>query len=148
LVVTEEGDVVKRYSSPASAKGSLSFWSHNGSVLYLIADGSSREFRYYQPRQGMVEAGARPDSLLFEGQSEDGAYSGTAYIFDARCERVPYQVRGPILDDYQRVVLQGRAPQMGSDCRIERRINEKLEFTLIKMGSSGYDFQSSFTTGP
>ena len=34
-------------------------WDHNGSVMYLIANGSSREFFYEKPRPGMVEAGAK-----------------------------------------------------------------------------------------
>jgi hypothetical protein len=44
-------------------------WDHNGSVVYLIANGSSREFYCKQPRSGMLEAGARPGSLLFHGRS-------------------------------------------------------------------------------
>src|ERR1700747_361114 len=47
-------------------------WDHNGSVVYLIANGSSREFYYKQPRSGMLEAGARPGSLLFHGRSIKG----------------------------------------------------------------------------
>ena len=41
---------------------------HNGSVMYLVANGSSREVYYQKPRQGMLDAGARPGSLLFRGE--------------------------------------------------------------------------------
>src|SRR5689334_9481941 len=69
-------------------------WDHNGSVMYLIADGSSREFYYQKPRPGMIEAGAHPDSLLFKGQINDGQLSGTAYLFNTRCGQIPFAVKG------------------------------------------------------
>src|SRR5215469_8352998 len=43
-------------------------WDHNGSVMYLVANGSSRDVYYQRPRQGMLDAGARPGSLLFRGE--------------------------------------------------------------------------------
>lgn len=43
-------------------------WDHNGSVMSLVAKGSSREFYYQKPRTGMLEAGAKPGSLLFRGE--------------------------------------------------------------------------------
>jgi hypothetical protein len=30
-------------------------WDHNGSVMYLVANGPSREFHYQKPRAGMLE---------------------------------------------------------------------------------------------
>jgi hypothetical protein len=97
-----------------------------------VANGSLREFYYDQPRVGMMEAGARPGSLLFRGRSLEGRYIGTAYTFDSRCG--PYEVSGPILHNYERVVLSGQAPRVGSDCRTRGVINDKLEFTLLKSG--------------
>jgi hypothetical protein len=88
-------------------------WSHNGSVLYLIAKGTSREFHYKEPRPGMLEAGAYPGALLFRGQSINHQYSGTAFIFHSRCGQLSYQVSGPILDGDEHVLLTGRAPQVG-----------------------------------
>jgi len=84
-------------------------WDHNGSVLYLVAKDSSREIHYQKPRSGMLEAGARPGSLLFRGEIKNGQYLGTAYIFNARCGPIPFEVTGPILDD-DRIVLIGRGP--------------------------------------
>jgi hypothetical protein len=55
-------------------------WDHNGSVMSLVANGSSREFYYQKPRPGMLDAGARPGSLLFHGRVNGGQYSGTAYF--------------------------------------------------------------------
>jgi hypothetical protein len=53
-------------------------WDHNGSVVYLVANGQSREFYYQKPRAGMLDAGAHPGSLLFRGEIDNGKYSGTA----------------------------------------------------------------------
>ena len=44
-------------------------WDHNGSVMYLVANGASREFHYQKPRPGMLDAGVRPGSLLFPAKS-------------------------------------------------------------------------------
>jgi hypothetical protein len=107
-------------------------WSHNGSVLYLIAKGTSREFRYEEPRPGMLQGCAHRGALLFRGQSINHQYSGTAYIFSCRCGRQAYQVSGPILDGYERVLMTGRAPQVGPDCNITGYFDDTLEFRLIK----------------
>src|SRR6266480_4171068 len=87
-------------------------WDHNGSVMYLVANGSSREIYYQMPRTGMLEAGARSGSLLFRGEVNDGQYLGTAYIFNAHCGPIPFEVKGSILNDEQ-IVLTGQAPRVG-----------------------------------
>jgi gag-polyprotein putative aspartyl protease len=107
-------------------------WSHNGSVLYLLAKGTSREFRYKEPRRGMLQVGAYPGVLLFSGQSNTHQYSGTAFIFNSRCGQLPYQVSVPILDGYEHVRLTGLAPKVGPDCRITGYFDNTLEFYLIK----------------
>ena len=107
-------------------------WEHNGSIVYLVANGSSRELYYKEPRQGMVEAGARLGSLLFHGKSVRGKYIGTAFIFNSRCGQYPYPVSGPILDSYERVVLTGRAPRIAADCSVEGYFEDTLDFRLLK----------------
>jgi hypothetical protein len=104
------------------------FWDHNGSVMYLVTNGLSREFYYQKPRPGMLEAGARPDSLLFRGQIDDGQFSGTAYVFNAQCGQVPFDVKGPILDSGARVVLTGQAPRVGRNCQASGYYTSTLEF--------------------
>jgi hypothetical protein len=106
-------------------------WDHNGSVMYLVANGSSREFYYQKPRPGMLEAGARPGSLLFRGQVNDGQYLGTAYIFNLHCGPIPFEVKGPIFDD-QRIVLTGQAPRVGQNCQTYGSYTSNLEFTRSK----------------
>jgi hypothetical protein len=100
-------------TTPAATTAERTFWDHNGSVMYLVANGSSREFYYQKPRPGMLKAGAHPDSLLFRGQIDDGHFSGTAYLFNAHCGQVPFEVKGPVLDNAGRVVLTGQAPRVG-----------------------------------
>lgn len=110
-------------------------WDHNGSVVSLVARGASREFYYQEPRQEMIDAGARPGSLLFRGHTHEGKYFGTAFIFKSHCGRIPYQVSGPILDNYEQVVLTGQAPRVGPDCQIRGHVADVLEFRLRKAGS-------------
>ena len=83
-------------------------WDHNGSVMYLVANASSQEVYYQKPRQGMLAAGARPGSLLFRGEVNNGQYLGTAYIFNLHCGPIPFEVKGPVLDDDKRIVQTGQ----------------------------------------
>jgi hypothetical protein len=125
-----------RTDGQEQAATKTTLWYHNGSLVSLVAEGSIRKFFYKEPREEMLAVGARPGSLLFSGTSDNRKYVGTAFIFNQRCGQVPYQVSGPILDNYKRVVLRGRAPVIGSDCRVKKYINDTLEFTLIQGSSS------------
>ena len=107
-------------------------WDHNGSVMYLVANGSSREVYYQKPRPGMLDAGARPGSLLFRGEVNNGQYSGTAYIFNLHCGPIPFEVKGPVLDDDKRIVLTGQAPRVDRDCRTYGSYTSNLEFRRLK----------------
>jgi hypothetical protein len=107
-------------------------WDHNGSVMYLIDNGSSREFHYQKPRPAMLEAGARPGSLLFRGQVDNGQYSGTAYIFNPHCGAIPFQVKGSALDNDERIMLTGQVPQVGQNCRLYGSYTTNLEFRRLK----------------
>jgi hypothetical protein len=107
-------------------------WDHNGSVMYLVANGSSREVYYQKPRPGMLDAGARPGSLLFRGEVNNGQYSGTAYIFNLHCGPIPFEVKGPILDDDKRIVLTGEAPRVDRNCRTYGSYTSNLEFRRLK----------------
>ena len=84
------------------------------------------------PRPGMVEVGARPGSLLFRGQINDGQYSGTAYIFNPRCGPIPFQVKGPVLDNADRIVFTGQAPRVGRNCRIRASYTSNLELRRLE----------------
>jgi SH3-like domain-containing protein len=117
----------------STARAASSLWDHNGSTVYLVAHGATREFHYNEPRPGMLEAGVRPGSLLFTGESIDGRYVGTAYFFNPNCGgQFPYQVSGPILDNYKRVVLKGQAPRIDDNCNIMSYFTDTLEFSFLK----------------
>jgi hypothetical protein len=107
-------------------------WDHNGSVMYLVANGSSREIYYQKPRPGMLEVGAHPDSLLFKGEINDGQISGIAYIFNAQCGQVPFHVKGPLLDNGGKIALTGQAPRVGRNCQTNGEYTSTLEFRLLK----------------
>lgn len=107
-------------------------WDHNGSIMYLIADGASREIHYQKPRPGMVDAGAHSGSLLFRGRVENGQYLGTAYIFNPQCGPISFEVKGASLDGDERIVLTGQAPRVGRDCRAYGSFTSNLEFRRAK----------------
>jgi hypothetical protein len=130
-------DAIKERSMGALAQTQTAspeptIWDHNGSVMYLVANGPSREFYYQKPRAGMLEVGARSGSLLFRGQINNGQFSGTAYIFNPRCGRIPFQVKGPILDNDERIILTGEAPRVGRNCRTYASYTSNLEFRQLK----------------
>jgi hypothetical protein len=106
-------------------------WDHNGSMMYLIARGSSREFFYEKPRPGISEAGAKTGSLLFRGELSNGQYAGTAYVFNPLCGQLPFQAKGTILDDGKRIVLTGQAPRVGRNCQAYVSFSTTLEFRLL-----------------
>jgi hypothetical protein len=120
------------HAQTQSASPEPPLWDHNGSVMSLVAKGSSREFYYQKPRPGMLEAGAKPGSLLFRGEVSNGQYSGTAFIFSPRCGQIPFQVKGTILDNDERIVLTGQAPQVGRNCQPYASYTSDIEFKLLK----------------
>ena len=132
--------------SPSVTANETTLWDHNGSVMYLIVSGLSREFYYKEPRPGKLDVGARPDSLLFRGQIKDGQFSGTAYIFNLHCGQVPFDVKGPILDNNERVVLTGQAPRVGRNCQTHGYYTSNLEFKLLKTTDVAQPAEPAFTT--
>ena len=130
--ITEYGKAEDE-SSPSSER---SYWEHNGSVVYLVAEGNTRQFLYSEPRVGMLEAGARPDDLLFSGTVSADDYTGTAYIFDARCGRYPYHVSGRVLERGGLVVMHGLAPRVDHACRVRSKLRDTLRFRYL--GNSAF----------
>jgi hypothetical protein len=138
------GAVASAQAQTQIASAEPTIWTHNGSVVYLVANGQSREFHYQKPRAGMLDVGARPGSLLFRGEIDNGQYSGTAYIFSPHCGPVPFQVKGPILDNDERITLTGQAPRLGRNCRANESYTSNLEFRRLKP-NEGAQSQEQFT---
>jgi hypothetical protein len=112
------------------ASSPRTYWDHNGSVVYLSAEGNRRRFYYQAPRDGMLRAGATPDSLLFDGEVVGDRYTGEAFIFKRGCGKLGYRVDGPILNDGRRVVLTGRVPRVDGRCNVTGASNDRLVFDL------------------
>jgi hypothetical protein len=142
--VALDGTSAQAQTQTASPEPTI--WDHNGSVMYLVANGQSREFHYQKPRAGMLEVGARPGSLLFRGEIDNGQYSGTAYIFSPHCGQIPFQVKGPILDNDERIMLTGQAPRV-RNCRAYESSTSNLEFRRLKP-NGGAQSQEQFTAAP
>ena len=136
--------VANAQAQTQTASPEPTIWDHNGSVMYLVANGRSREFYYQKPRTGMLEVGARPGSLLFRGEIDNGQYSGTAYIFTLHCGQIPFQVNGPVLDNDQRILLTGQAPRIGRNCHVHESSTSNLEFRRLKP-NEGAQSQEQFT---
>ena len=69
---------------------------------------------------------------LFSGQINNGQFAGTAYVFNAQCGQVPFEVKGPILENGGRVALTGQAPRVGRNCQASGYYTSTLEFRLLK----------------
>jgi hypothetical protein len=130
-VALQEQYCSSAHAQTQTAPPESTIWDHNGSVMYLVTNGSSREVYYQKPRPGMMDAGARPGSLLFRGEVNNGQYLGTAYIFNLQCGPIPFEVKGPVLDDDERIVLTGQAPRVGRDCRSYGSYTSNLEFRRL-----------------
>lgn len=99
----------------------LLFFNHNGSiaratVLYPASQSTQTwTISYEVPRPGMLDAGAKPGDLIFSGGADvdTGNLSGTSYIFNKRCGKLPFAVHetntAPGADSKMRVLI-GNAP--------------------------------------
>jgi hypothetical protein len=95
----------------------------------------------------MLDAGARPGSVLFRGEVNNGQYLGTAYIFNPHCGPIPFEVKGPILDD-QRIVLTGQAPRVGRNCQTYGSYTSNLEFRRSKPNEATQSEEPSAAAQP
>lgn len=131
---------IKRLGQPRVASidntrgGTASYWSHNGSSLYLTAEGDRRRFYYETPRPGLADQGVERGTLLFDGQKVDNNYQGTAYVFVRHCGKFPYAVSGAVAEGSKRVVMYGRAPQPDASCKIGGYRVDTLVFDYVSVG--------------
>src|SRR4029077_16672710 len=71
IALVSTGAVASAQAQTQTPSAEPTIWDHNGSVVYLVANGQSREFHYQKPRAGMLDVGARPGSLLFRGEIDN-----------------------------------------------------------------------------
>jgi len=79
----------------------------------------------------VVNVGARPGDIVFEGTRDGQTYSGTAYIFSKSCGRVAYMVAGNVSADERSVLLEGQAPLLDAQCQPIAYRRDQLRFDLI-----------------
>jgi hypothetical protein len=115
---------------------SRQYWSFNGSILNLVAEGDSRKFLYFKPHPDLEAAGAKRGALVLEGKvlTLEGnvlsyRFVGTAYHLNSRCGRIPYRVDGTIRDNDHRLELQGQKPRVDASCQV---IGTELDALTIK----------------
>jgi hypothetical protein len=120
---------------PAPAVSGPSYWSHNGSVMRLLANGRERAFVYVVPRDGIAAEGVAEGSVLFEGYRKGYEYGGTARIFSRRCGAVGFPVSGSVGSDEESLVLYGRAPRLNQACQVIGWRDEWLSFQFMRPGN-------------
>ena len=137
LLLALSTSVFAQSQSSASTSPDPTLWDHNGSVVQLVAKGSSREFYYKEPRGGMLEAGAQAGSLLFRGQTKKRSILRNGLYFRSPLRTVSIPSQRANSHNYTRVKLTGQAPRIGRNCRVQGQLTDTLEFTLLKSDGVG-----------
>ena len=113
-----------------------SYWGMNGSILYLVAHGSSRKFYYFVPRAGMSEYRVVRGTLFFDGSRTGDNYSGTAFVFTKNgCGPQGYQTSGTVSADQREVILRGRYPsKFDGNCHITNYDDQPVDLKYRPLG--------------
>jgi clan AA aspartic protease (TIGR02281 family) len=99
--------------------------------MSLDLAGDQLQFAYVQPRPGMIEAGARPGSQLFDGRLQGAHISGVARIFSWQCGQFPYRVDGEVSSDGTHITLTGAKPRVDrATCAPKGSTPDVLNFDL------------------
>lgn len=109
-------------------------WTHNGSLMRLVSDGTARRFVYERPRPGLEAIGVRRGTVLFRGERRGGTYTGLARQFSTECpgEATDYVAEGPVSAGERRIVLTGRR-ELYRRCRpTDRFVEDVLVFTYAR----------------
>ena len=84
---------------------------------------------YDTPRVGLLDAGVKPGTLLFEGQRTGQNFEGTAYQFYRSCKARGFPVTGSTSDDRRQITLKGKAPLLDVNCNVTGSRDDTLIFT-------------------
>ena len=120
--------LVLLFATPLHAQD---FWLHNGSVVALESDGTTRKIRYWQPRSGLPVA---PETILFDGHASGSRYFGKAYVFSSSCGAIAYDVSGGVDVARRSIILSGRAPVVDAGCNVIRFRDDVLIFSYNGCG--------------
>jgi len=127
----EPSEDVKK-TEPATEQPKTSFWSHNRSIVYMTEDGTHRQIYYDDPRPGLKEVGVKQGTLLFDGVVDGTTLSGTAFVFGKECDPLAFAVTGKLTRDGKRITLNGKAPRVGTRCKIAGNKQEELIFDFFR----------------
>ena len=122
-----------------------SIWTHGGSQVRLRADGDRRTIVYEAPRAGIAGQGVERGTVLFEGtiSGVSGEYTGTAYLFSARCGRMAYAVSGELQNDGTQIFMSGHAPvRDSSTCVVKGSREDKLVFDFVRSDEPPSNFSA------
>ena len=93
--------------------------------MYMLEDRTHRQIYYDDPRPGLKEVGVKQGMLLFDGVDET-TLSGTAFVFAKECDPLSFAVTGKLTGDGKRITLNGKAPRIGTHCRVAGDKHEEL----------------------
>jgi hypothetical protein len=105
---------------------------HNGSTVSFTEESGNLEIDYEKPRPGLLPVGVREGTMLFYGSRNEDVIEGKAYIFNARCGPLRYEVRGTISDTDKVAVLSGLAPRVNAKCDQVGEFVDSLRFERLR----------------
>ena len=108
-------------------------WNHNGSVVNWVSTGAKQKIVYESPRAGLLDAGVKQGTLLFEGQRNGQSISGTAYQFYRTCKAHGFEVSGTASEDRKTITLKGKAPLLDMNCNVTGTRDDILIFTASQI---------------
>jgi hypothetical protein len=100
--------------------------------MCMTEDGTRRQIYYDDPRPGLKEVGVKKGTLLFDGVEDGTTLSGTAFVFAKQCDPLSFAVTGTLARDGKRITLNGKAPRIGTQCRIAGDKQEELIFDFFR----------------
>jgi hypothetical protein len=119
-------------TEPATQQSKKSLWAHNRSIMYMTEDGTRRQIYYDDPRPGLKEVGVKQGTLLFDGVVDGTMLYGSAFVFAKECASLSFAVTGKLTRDGKRITLNGKAPRIGTHCRVAGNKQEELIFDFFK----------------
>jgi len=135
-------------ASGSTASALEPHWNHNGSIVSFVTDGPKQKIFYDTPRIGLMDAGVKPGTLLFEGRRNGQTWVGTAYQFYRTCKSRGYQVGGNTSDDLKQITLKGKAPLLDANCNVMGSRDDVLIFTANQSAPSKLPKDTPIASAP
>lgn len=112
------------------AQAGESVWTHNGSKIRWVSDGTSRRAYYLEPRPDLEGIGIHPGQLLFEGHRRGSLIEGRAFTFKPGCPPLSFPVSGKLFSETS-FDLKGTAPKRDLGCDTTSSVNTVLRFVYV-----------------